>query len=41
MADTQEYTAKEVAAHNTRDDCWMTIQGQGKTSTIITNDNPH
>jgi cytochrome-b5 reductase len=24
------FTAKEVAAHNTRGDCWTIIKGQGK-----------
>jgi cytochrome b involved in lipid metabolism len=23
------FTAKEVAAHNTRDDCWTIINGKG------------
>lgn len=27
-----EYTAKDVAAHNTSTDVWMTIHGQGKTT---------
>lgn len=24
------FTAKEVAAHSERSDCWMTIHGEGK-----------
>jgi hypothetical protein len=29
-----EYTAKEVAAHNTSNDVWMTIHGQGITPLV-------
>ncbi|KAM0324861.1 hypothetical protein ACHAQA_007827 [Verticillium albo-atrum] len=40
MADTQEFTAKEVAAHNTCDDCWMIIQGQVYDVTKYIHDHP-
>lgn len=30
MAAEAEFTTKEVAAHNLRQDCWMTIRGEGK-----------
>ncbi|KAG7101065.1 Cytochrome b5 like protein [Verticillium longisporum] len=40
MADVQEFTAKEVAAHNTRDDCWMIIQGQVYDVTKYIHDHP-
>lgn len=29
-----EFTAKEVAAHKTREECWMTIHGQGELPRI-------
>ncbi|KAF5022865.1 hypothetical protein F66182_5098 [Fusarium sp. NRRL 66182] len=34
------FTAKQVAAHNTRDDCWMTIQGQVYDVTKYIQDHP-
>ncbi|KAJ4262944.1 hypothetical protein NW762_006557 [Fusarium torreyae] len=34
------FTAKEVAAHNTRDDCWMTIKGQVYDVTKYMQDHP-
>ncbi|KAM5353376.1 hypothetical protein ACJ41O_000026 [Fusarium nematophilum] len=34
------FTAKEVAAHNTRDDCWMTIQGEVYDITKYVDDHP-
>ncbi|KAG7134642.1 NADH-cytochrome b5 reductase 1 like protein [Verticillium longisporum] len=40
MADVREFTAKEVAAHNTRDDCWMIIQGQVYDVTKYIHDHP-
>lgn len=30
IAEVPEFTAKEVAAHKAKDDCWMTIHGQGE-----------
>lgn len=30
MADTKEYTAADVAGHNTRDDLWIVINGKGE-----------
>lgn len=30
-AEAVEFTNKEVAAHNQRSDCWMTIRGEGKS----------
>lgn len=30
IASEPEYTAKEVLAHNTREDCWMVIHGNGE-----------
>ncbi|KAH7374906.1 nitrate reductase [Plectosphaerella cucumerina] len=40
MAEEQTYTAKEVAAHNTKDDCWMVIQGQVYDVTKYIHDHP-
>ncbi|KAM0278770.1 hypothetical protein ACHAQH_004961 [Verticillium albo-atrum] len=40
MAETEEFTTKEVAAHNTRDDCWMIIQGQVYDVTKYIHDHP-
>lgn len=33
-----EFTAKEVAAHKTREDCWMTIHDHGKLTHLLTID---
>lgn len=30
MGATAEFTKKDVAAHTTHNDCWMTIHGEGK-----------
>lgn len=35
------YTAKEVAAHNTPDDCWMVIQGKGMFNNTLLESSPH
>lgn len=32
-AEEVEFTTKEVALHNQRSDCWMTIRGEGEQST--------
>ncbi|KAM0429769.1 hypothetical protein ACHAPT_006375 [Fusarium lateritium] len=40
MASGPEFTAKEVAAHNTSGDCWMTIQGQVYNVTKYIHDHP-
>ncbi|UPL01820.1 hypothetical protein LCI18_012754 [Fusarium solani-melongenae] len=40
MASGPDFTAKEVAAHNTSDDCWMTIQGQVYDVTKYIHDHP-
>ncbi|KAJ4157043.1 hypothetical protein NW754_008685 [Fusarium falciforme] len=40
MASGPEFTAKEVAVHNTSDDCWMTIQGQVYDVTKYIHDHP-
>lgn len=29
-----EFTNKEVAAHRERNDCWMTIRGEGKSKWV-------
>ncbi|KAF4471538.1 cytochrome-b5 reductase [Fusarium albosuccineum] len=39
-SDGPEFTAKEVAAHNTSEDCWMTIQGQVYDVTKYIHDHP-
>ena len=30
MADIKEYTSDDVAGHNTRDDLWVVVNGNGK-----------
>lgn len=34
-AEVPEFTAKEVAAHKSKEDCWMTIHGQGESQRML------
>lgn len=35
MADIKEYTPDDVAGHNTRDDLWVVVNGNGKLALVL------